>query len=362
EMTLGIIPGFAGTQRLPHYVGSAKAYEMILTGEPITGQEAYTLGLANQVVNEQNVVQAAMTLAEKIAAKSRPGINQVMRLIPYAKTEQFSQGVQREAEAFSNIFGLEDAKEGIEAFIEKRTPHFKDKQHEGGLSMNIYVLLKRTFDTEEKITVSDGQIEDDGAEFIINPYDEYAVEEAIKQRDEHGGEVTVVTVGDEDSEKQLRTALAMGADKAVLINTEDDLDDGDQYTTTKMLEAFFADKEYDLILAGNVAIDEASGQVGPRLAECLGISCITTITSLEIDGDTARIDKDVEGDVEKIETQLPALFTCQQGLNEPRYPSLPGIMKAKKKPLEELEIDDLDLDEDDVEAKTKTIDVFLPPE
>ncbi|HLR08351.1 MAG TPA: enoyl-CoA hydratase [Bacillota bacterium] len=127
EMTLGIIPGFAGTQRLPHYVGSAKAYEMILTGEPITGQEAYTLGLANQVVNEQNVVQAAMTLAEKIAAKSRPGINQVMRLIPYAKTEQFSQGVQREAEAFSNIFGLEDAKEGIEAFIEKRTPHFKDK-------------------------------------------------------------------------------------------------------------------------------------------------------------------------------------------------------------------------------------------
>ncbi|MEN2467632.1 electron transfer flavoprotein subunit beta/FixA family protein [Ornithinibacillus sp. FSL M8-0202] len=228
--------------------------------------------------------------------------------------------------------------------------------------MNIYVLLKKTFDTEEKIVVTNGQIEDDGAEFIINPYDEYAVEEAIKQRDEHGGEVTVVTIGDEDSEKQLRTALAMGADKAVLINTEDDLEDGDQFTTTKILEAFFEDKEVDLILAGNVAIDEASGQVGPRLAERLGINYVTTITSLTIDGDTVSIDKDVEGDVEKIETSLPLLVTCQQGLNEPRYPSLPGIMKAKKKPLEELEIDDLDLDEDELEPKTKTIDIFLPPE
>ncbi|MBM7597768.1 electron transfer flavoprotein beta subunit [Virgibacillus halotolerans] len=228
--------------------------------------------------------------------------------------------------------------------------------------MNIYVLLKKTFDTEEKIAVSGGVIEDDGAEFIINPYDEYAVEEAINQRDAHGGEVTVVTVGDEDSEKQLRTALAMGADKAVLINTEDDLEDGDQFTTAKVLEAFFADKEADLILAGNVAIDEASGQVGPRLASSLGISYVTTVTSLKIDGETVNIEKDVEGDVEIIETSLPLLVTCQQGLNDPRYPSLPGIMKAKKKPLEELEIDDLDLDEDDVEAKTRTTDIFLPPE
>jgi electron transfer flavoprotein beta subunit len=226
--------------------------------------------------------------------------------------------------------------------------------------MDIYVLLKRTFDTEEKINVSGGEIEDDGAEFIINPYDEYAVEEAIIQRDAHGGEVTVVTIGDEDSEKQLRTALAMGADKAVLINTEDDLEEGDQYTTAKILEAFFEDKEADLILAGNVAIDEASGQVGPRLAEAMGIPYVTTITKLEIDGETVNIEKDAEGDVEVIETSLPLLVTCQQGLNDPRYPSLPGIMKAKKKPLEELEIDDLDLEEEDVEPKTKTIEVFLP--
>lgn len=227
--------------------------------------------------------------------------------------------------------------------------------------MNIYVLLKKTFDTEDKITVSGGQIDDDSAEFIINPYDEYAVEEAIVQRDQHGGEVTVITIGDEDAEKQLRMALAMGADKAVLINTEDDLEEGDQYTTTKILEAYFEGKDVDLILAGNVAIDEASGQVGPRLAERLNIPYVTTIVGLEIDGKTAHIEKDVEGDVEKIEVDLPLLVTCQQGLNEPRYPSLPGIMKAKRKSLEELEIDDLNLDEEDVEAKTETIEIYLAP-
>lgn len=227
--------------------------------------------------------------------------------------------------------------------------------------MNIYVLLKRTFDTEEKISISNGSISEDGAEFIINPYDEYAVEEAIQVRDAHGGEVTVVTVGGQESEKELRTALAMGADKAVLINTEDDLEDGDQFTTAKIITEYLKDKSADLILAGNVAIDGGSGQVGPRVAELLGIPYVTTITSLEINGTSAVVVRDVEGDSETVETSLPLLVTAQQGLNEPRYPSLPGIMKAKKKPLDELELDDLDLEEDDVEAKTKTIEIFLPP-
>lgn len=228
--------------------------------------------------------------------------------------------------------------------------------------MNIYVLLKRTFDTEEKITISNGQINEDGAEFIINPYDEYAVEEAIQVKDAHGGEITVVSVGGEEAEKQLRTALAMGADKAVLINTEDDLDEADQYTTAKILSEYLKDKEVDLILAGNVAIDGGSGQVGPRVAESLDIPYVTTITKLEINGTSVKVIRDVEGDSEEIETTLPLLVTAQQGLNEPRYPSLPGIMKAKRKPLEELELDDLDLDEDDVEPKTKTLNIYLPDE
>ncbi|CAM3924021.1 electron transfer flavoprotein subunit beta/FixA family protein [Lederbergia lenta] len=227
--------------------------------------------------------------------------------------------------------------------------------------MNIYVIMKRTFDTEEKISISNGKIDEDGAEFIINPYDEYAIEEAIRVRDEHSGEVTIVTVGDEDAEKQLRTALAMGADKAVLINIEDDIEETDQYTVAAILGEYLKGQKVDLILAGNVAIDGGSGQIGPRVADILNINYITTITKLDISGGAVTVTRDVEGDSEIIKTALPLLVTAQQGLNDPRYPSLPGIMKAKKKPLEELELDDLDLDEEDVEAKTKTNDIFLPP-
>jgi electron transfer flavoprotein beta subunit len=227
--------------------------------------------------------------------------------------------------------------------------------------MNIYVLVKRTFDTEERIVVSGGKIQEDGAEFIINPYDEYAIEEAIRVRDAQGGEVTVITIGDEEAEKQLRTALAMGADKAVLINTEDDLEEMDQFTAAQILADYLKDKNADLILAGNVAIDGGSGQVGPRVADLLNINYVTTITKLEINGTQVNIVRDVEGDSEVIETSLPLLVTAQQGLNEPRYPSLPGIMKAKKKPLEEVELDDLDIDVDDVLAKTETIEIYLPP-
>ncbi|GGB27928.1 enoyl-CoA hydratase [Virgibacillus dakarensis] len=127
ELTLGIIPGFAGTQRLPRYVGTAKAYEMILSGEPISGKEASGLGLANQAVAEADVLSEATKLAEKIAAKSKPSITRVMNLVPYAITDQFTAGVKAEAAAFGEVFGSEDAKEGVQAFIEKRKPDFQDK-------------------------------------------------------------------------------------------------------------------------------------------------------------------------------------------------------------------------------------------
>ncbi|WP_280769844.1 electron transfer flavoprotein subunit beta/FixA family protein [Salipaludibacillus daqingensis] len=227
--------------------------------------------------------------------------------------------------------------------------------------MNIYVIMKRTFDTEEKIQIENGEIVEDGAEFIINPYDEYAIEEAIQLRDAHGGEVTLVTVGDEEAEKQIRTGLAMGADKAVLIEDED-VENGDPYSIQAMLSAYFKDQEVDIILGGNIAVDGGSGQVGPRLAEQLGFNHVTSVVNIEIEDGKAKIERDVEGDQEHIEVALPVLVTAQQGLNEPRYPSLPGIMKAKKKPLDTLDLDDLDLEEEDVEGKTKTIERYLPPE
>ena len=226
--------------------------------------------------------------------------------------------------------------------------------------MNILVCMKQTFDTEERIVLEDGEISEDGVEFVINPYDEYAVEEAIKLKEKHGGEVTVITVGPERAEQALRTAMAMGADKAVIVDSED-LEDADEYTIAKVLAEVIKEREYDIILCGYMAVDDGSAQVGPRLAELLGIPHISTIVKLTVDGENVEVEKDVEGDVEIIQSKLPVLVTAQQGLNEPRYPSLPGIMKAKKKPLERLDLDDLDLDEDDVEAKTETLEIFLPP-
>ncbi|MBM7096672.1 MULTISPECIES: electron transfer flavoprotein subunit beta/FixA family protein [Alteribacter] len=226
--------------------------------------------------------------------------------------------------------------------------------------MNIFVLMKRTFDTEEQIVVSDDKVDESGAEFIINPYDEYAIEEAILLKDEHGGDVTVVTVGDEEAEKELRTALAMGADKGVLIDREE-VEELDQAGIALILSTYLSEQEYDLILCGNVAVDGGSGQVGPRVAERLGIAQVTTATKITIEERKATIRRDVEGDEEEVEVELPVLVTAQQGLNEPRYPSLPGIMKAKKKPLEVVDLEDLELDEDHLELKTRNVEVFLPP-
>lgn len=127
ELNLGIIPGFAGTQRLPRYVGLPKAYEMILSGEPISGEEAEKLGLVNMAVEEGELDEKTMNLAKKFASKSGPSIRAVMNLLPYAYTSQFDQGVEQEAIEFGKVFGNDDAKEGVQAFIEKRKPNFQDK-------------------------------------------------------------------------------------------------------------------------------------------------------------------------------------------------------------------------------------------
>jgi len=223
--------------------------------------------------------------------------------------------------------------------------------------MNILVPLKQTFDTEERITITDRKITEEGVEFIVNPYDEYAVEEAVKLRDEHGGEVTVITVGPERAEKALRTALAMGADKAVLVNSEDT--ELDEYSVGKILASVIKDCEYDMIICGNMAVDNGSGQTGPRLAEELNIAQATSITNLVVHNGKVSIERDVEGDVELIEVSLPVLVSAQQGLNEPRYPSLPGIMKAKKKPLERIELDDLNI-LDGLMQRTIVTETYLP--
>lgn len=222
--------------------------------------------------------------------------------------------------------------------------------------MNYVVLLKQTFDTEEKIQISNGQIVEDGVEFIINPYDEYATEEAIRLKEAHGGEVIVVAVGPDRTESALRTALALGADRAILVNDESLF--GDEYKTSQVLAAVVKDLNADVILGGNVAVDSGAGQVAVRVAELLGINHISTITKLEINGNTVRAERDVEGDLEVIEASLPVLVTAQQGLNEPRYPSLPNIMKAKRKPLDRLGAGDITATIGD--SKIEVIEQYFP--
>ncbi|WP_433945980.1 electron transfer flavoprotein subunit beta/FixA family protein [Paenibacillus sp. SN-8-1] len=225
--------------------------------------------------------------------------------------------------------------------------------------MNIYVLLKQTFDTEERIVITNGEVSDDGVKYVINPYDEYAVEEALRQKEQHGGTITVLSAGPERTAEALRTALAMGADEAVLIT--DDHIASDEYSVSKVLAAYLGKHSPDLILGGNFSVDSGGGQVAVRIAQLLGIPHVSSITKLMISGKTAEAQRDSEGDTETVELSLPALFTAQQGLNDPRYPSLPGIMKAKKKPFQTLSLADLGISETDITPKTRRLSLTLPP-
>lgn len=218
--------------------------------------------------------------------------------------------------------------------------------------METLVLLKQTFDTEAKVTIKDGRLLDDDVTLVINPYDEYAVEEALKLREVHGGSVTLLSVGGDRTEEALRRALAMGADEAVLIEAPEQ---ADEFTIASLMAAWVKGRSFDLLLAGNVSVDTGAGQTAVRLAEALGLPHVAAVVKLELNGGTATVERDAEGDTEIIEVSLPALITAQQGLNEPRYPSVPGIMKAKRKPISRVTAAELGVD---APARTATTSLY----
>ncbi|HAG08036.1 MAG TPA: electron transfer flavoprotein subunit beta [Desulfotomaculum sp.] len=225
--------------------------------------------------------------------------------------------------------------------------------------MKIVALVKQTFDSEAKIALEGGKIGRQGISLIMNPYDEYAVEEALKLKEKHGGEVTVVTVGSDEATEAVRQALAMGADQGILVNPG--TEDIDESTIATILAKAVSGLEYDLILGGFRAIDDGSAQVAGRVAEILNLPVVNMVTKLEADGGKAVATADIEGGSAVMEVTLPAVITAQKGLNEPRYPSMKGIMQAKKKPLKKIGLGDVSLDASQVAAKVKVLTYSLPP-
>jgi len=201
--------------------------------------------------------------------------------------------------------------------------------------VKIAVCIKRVPDTEARIKVGgDGaSIDEAGVKFVLNPYDEFAVEEALQRKDKAGaGEVVVVSLGADQAQETIRTALAMGADRGVLLQASPIPADG--LAVAKALAAELKDGGYDLILFGKLAVDDYNHQVGPMVAEILGLPCVSAVATLELEGGKGVAEREVEGGVEVVEFTLPAVISADKGLNTPRYPALKGIMAAKKKPIE----------------------------
>jgi electron transfer flavoprotein beta subunit len=231
--------------------------------------------------------------------------------------------------------------------------------------VNVVVLIKRVPDTETRIQIKDGKVVTDGISWIISPYDEYAVEEALRLIEKYTGKVTLLCLGPTDAKETIRKGLALGADDAIHLN-DPAFEGGDASTTAVVLAAALKKMQYDLVLAGKQAVDEDNAQVAIRVAELLDLPHVNSVIKLDLSDDkkSARCLREVDGDRDIAESSLPAIITAQQGLNEPRYPSLKGIMGAKKKPITDWKASDLGLDAATIGAsgaKLEVVHVDPPP-
>ena len=232
--------------------------------------------------------------------------------------------------------------------------------------MEIVVLVKQVPDTESLIEISgDGvSIKKQDIKWVMNPYDEIAVEEALQIREAQGGTVTVVSLGWQKAVETIRTALAMGADKGIHIN-DPAAEGSDALATAKILAAALKEIPFDLIIAGHRAVDEDNYQVAAAVAEFLNIPQVSMVINAELLDGKIKCQRTIEGGTVFVEAPLPALFTTQRGLNEPRYASLPGIMKAKKKPVDVKTIADFGIDPSAAGAANRKVKIKalnLPPE
>jgi len=226
--------------------------------------------------------------------------------------------------------------------------------------MKILVCLKQVPHKDARLEVSGGWIDEGGIKFEINQYDTYALEEALRIKDGGEAEVVVATVGPARTSQSLRTALGMGADRAIQI-WDDSLAGADSLTIAKLLAGAARDENFDLVLMGLMSDDANNSLTGPMLAELLGLPHTTGAMKIELGDGKAQVERELEGgSLQVVDLPLPCLITVQTGLNDVRYASLKGIMQAKKKPLDQKGISDLGLDAAAVASKVTVDKLYVP--
>lgn len=229
--------------------------------------------------------------------------------------------------------------------------------------MKIVVLVKHVPDTETRIKLAAGgkALEEGEFKYMVNPYDEFAIEEAVRTQTKNGGESVVVSMGPQRCQDALLKALAMGVDRAIWVNTENQAS-LDSFAVASALAKVLNEEKPDVVFTGQKAIDDDAGHVGPMVAELLGMPHVQVVTKVEwtaAGGKTARVEREVEGGmVEVYDVETPLVLGAHKSLNEPRFPSLPNIMKAKKKPLVEKKLSQLSAEAPFTEIRSYA----LPPE
>jgi electron transfer flavoprotein beta subunit len=231
--------------------------------------------------------------------------------------------------------------------------------------MNIVVCVKQVPDTwaEKKLDPADKTVDRAGVDGVMNEIDEYAVEEALRLKEAHGGEVTVLTMGPAKAVETIRKALSMGADKAVHV-TDDALHGTDALGTSHALAKALGTLEWDLVIAGSESTDARMSVVPAMLAEQLGVPQLTMARKVTVDGTTVRIERQTESGYDAVEASTPAVVSVVEKINEPRYPSFKGIMAAKSKPLTTLTVADAGIDAEQIGlsgARTEVVEFAARP-
>jgi len=199
--------------------------------------------------------------------------------------------------------------------------------------MNILVCITHVPDTTSKIAFQNNQLDKTGVQFIIGPYDDYALAKAVELKEATGGNITVINVGEVETEPTIRKALAIGADQAIRVNAVPI----DSYFVARQIAKVAGENNYDLILMGRESIDYNGGQVHGMVGELLGIPSISPVMTLELEGDVAKMAKEIEGGKEHVELKTPFVAGCQEPIAEWKIPNMRGIMSARSKPLEVIE-------------------------